>query len=385
MAILDTNTNAVVVRIVYAGQPGAGKTTTIRALASLLFGNRAEQSVVSPGEVDGETLYFDWLDYVGGSFRGRRVRCQIVTIPDREELIERRRLILESADAVVFVVDSRPRQIKAAFQCFQETLAFLARADDQPPAGVIVQANKRDLDDVVAVEEIKQGLHTDRKIGFIATTATLGKGVREAFVMSVSLALERVAALLDANRLEHGKPRINNAQDLLALIDASEQLRHAEPVIAEPEPLSVDTSPIINEPLVIEAPPSLAVVEEPMAEPVEMAAPPVIIEPPAIIEPPIMAEPLGVDMSPIADAPAAEAPQSVTAVEEPMAEPVEMAAPSEVAPPSLAAPSVVEALQLESAEPVGMAVPGTAAQPAETKSPRALDWFKAAMRRWRDG
>ena len=76
MAILDPRSDAVVIRVVYDGAPMAGKTTSVRALGRGLGGE-----VASPAEVSGRTLYFDWLDYTGGLFEGRRIRCQIISVP----------------------------------------------------------------------------------------------------------------------------------------------------------------------------------------------------------------------------------------------------------------------------------------------------------------
>ena len=103
MAILDPRSDAVVIRVVYDGAPMAGKTTSVRALGRGVGG-----VVASPAEVSGRTLYFDWLDYTGGLFEGRRIRCQIISVPGQATLAPRRRRLLESADAIVFVGDSTP-------------------------------------------------------------------------------------------------------------------------------------------------------------------------------------------------------------------------------------------------------------------------------------
>ena len=71
MAVLDARSDAVVIRIVYDGAPMAGKTTSVGALGRGLGSN-----VLTPAEVGGRTLYFDWLDYTGGLFEGHRIRCQ---------------------------------------------------------------------------------------------------------------------------------------------------------------------------------------------------------------------------------------------------------------------------------------------------------------------
>src|SRR6202000_2744267 len=99
----DSRNGTVVIRVVYDGAPMAGKTTSVRALGAGLGA-----AVTSPAQIGGRTLYFDWLDYTGGLFEGRRIRCQIVSVPGQATLAPRRRRLIESADAVVFVGDSSP-------------------------------------------------------------------------------------------------------------------------------------------------------------------------------------------------------------------------------------------------------------------------------------
>jgi len=82
VAILDSGNNAVVIRVVYDGAPLAGKTTSVGAL-----GQGLGAAVVSPAEIGGRTLYFDWLDYTGGLFEGHRIRCQIVSAPGQARLL----------------------------------------------------------------------------------------------------------------------------------------------------------------------------------------------------------------------------------------------------------------------------------------------------------
>ena len=95
MALVDPTTDQIVVRIVYDGPALSGKTTSLKALA-----RGVSSSLTTPAETAGRTLYFDWVDYVGGLFDGRQIRCQIVSVPGQRDLAERRRLLLETADAV---------------------------------------------------------------------------------------------------------------------------------------------------------------------------------------------------------------------------------------------------------------------------------------------
>src|SRR3569833_3291007 len=94
MAVIDPRNDTIVIRVVYDGAPMAGKSTSVCAL-----GRGLGSPVYSPAQVGGRTLYFDWLDYTGGQFEGRKIRCQIISVPGQATLAPRRRRLLESADA----------------------------------------------------------------------------------------------------------------------------------------------------------------------------------------------------------------------------------------------------------------------------------------------
>ncbi len=210
MAILDAANNAVVIRVVYDGAPLAGKTTSVGAL-----GQGLGAAVVSPAEIGGRTLYFDWLDYTGGLFEGHRIRCQIVSAPGQASLAARRRRLLESADVVVFVGDSSPAGFEADHN-YLGSLCSVLRQLNGVPVGVVLQANKRDLPDAVPVERMRTMLDgLGMKVGIIETVARDGLGIREAFVFAVRLALDRVRELMRLGQLGHGAPSINSADDLL--------------------------------------------------------------------------------------------------------------------------------------------------------------------------
>ena len=135
MPTIDDSRGVLVVRIVYDGPAMSGKTTSLRALAQG-FGTKLE----SPEERDGRTLYFDWMDYVGGLFEGRPIRCQVVTVPGQTELAERRARLLDTADAVVVVIDSRQGELSFGMNWVRETAQVL-RAKT-PAVGLVMQATR---------------------------------------------------------------------------------------------------------------------------------------------------------------------------------------------------------------------------------------------------
>ena len=217
MAVLDPRSDTVVIRVVYDGAPMAGKSTSVGAL-----GRGLGSDVYSPAEVGGRTLFFDWLDYTGGLFEGRRIRCQIISVPGQATLAPRRRRLLESADAIVFVGDSSP----AGFLADRAYLSGLCRVLDQlpgPPVGVVLQANKRDHAHAVPLENIRSMLDSmDLRVGVVESVATDGSGIREAFVFGVRLALDRVRELMRTGQLQRVRPQVDSAQELLALLKRSE-------------------------------------------------------------------------------------------------------------------------------------------------------------------
>lgn len=217
MATIDPTSNAVVIRIVYDGPPLAGKTTSVRSLARGLGGQ-----VVVPEEIDGRTVFFDWLDYTGGLFEGRSIRCQIISVPGQATLAGRRRHLISSADVVVFVGDST-RDAQDSVGRYIESLSKILASNIGPPVGIVLQANKRDHVDASPLPEIRHMLdERNLKVAIVESVATEGTGVRETFVFAVRLALDRVRELIRLDLLPTAAPRINSADDLL------ESLRDAE-------------------------------------------------------------------------------------------------------------------------------------------------------------
>jgi signal recognition particle receptor subunit beta len=217
MAVIDPKDDCVVIRVVYDGAPMAGKTTSVATL-----GRGLGTGVYSPADLEGRTLYFDWLDYTGGLFEGRRIRCQIVSVPGQATLAPRRRRLLESADVVVFVGDSSPSGFDADRR-YLGALQGVLRSIAGPPVSIVLQANKRDLPDATPLEQLRRMLdELELRSAILESVATEGAGIRETFVFAVRLALDRVRELMRSGELNTAPPKINNAQQLL------EELQQAE-------------------------------------------------------------------------------------------------------------------------------------------------------------
>ena len=177
MAIINKEEGLIVVRIVYAGMPKAGKTETLKSLSVLLFGaENAEKKHYSPEETKGRTLYFDWLNYSGGCFQGYKIDCQIIAVPGQKTLKERRKMLLSMADAVVFVIDSDKNKLADAHNYYLEMQPWLLR-ENEYSTGIILQANKRDINSAASLELIQSEFHDADNLMLLETIAKNGKGI----------------------------------------------------------------------------------------------------------------------------------------------------------------------------------------------------------------
>ncbi len=184
------------VRLVYDGPPFSGKTTTLRSLSESWKGSKLQ----SPEESNGRTVYFDWVEYVGGLYDGRPIRCQVVSVPGQVELRHRRRYLLDHADAVIFVSDTRDGHFQPTLELLRTTVEIVRQQD--PPLGLVLQANKRDTPEAMARSAVKRLVDALCPMPFVDTVATNGEGIREAFVLGIGLALDRVRALAELGQLE---------------------------------------------------------------------------------------------------------------------------------------------------------------------------------------
>lgn len=215
MARMTPEQDALVIRLVYDGPPRSGKTTSLSALA----GGMA-RSIFSPQEAEGRTQYFDWLEYVGGSFDGIPIRCQILSVPGQPELAARRRALLAEADALVFVTNSAAEQMTETAEHLGDLRSFLA-SRPFPRPGLVVQANHRDRPDALPLIELRGALGLDG-LALVESVATEGQGIREAFVLAVRLALDRARELRLKGALPIGRGDTDDPGALLARLQTAE-------------------------------------------------------------------------------------------------------------------------------------------------------------------
>jgi mutual gliding-motility protein MglA len=149
VAVVDFAERQLTLKLVYYGPPLSGKTSNLRALHGAVDKlNRGRLMTLDTR--DDRTLFFDLLPIF---FRtsGFSFRIKVYTVPGQPVHEATRKVVLTGADGVVFVADSKPDQRDANRQSWDSLVANLkSLAIDKIP--VVVQYNKRDLENAVPIE-----------------------------------------------------------------------------------------------------------------------------------------------------------------------------------------------------------------------------------------
>mgnify|MGYP000844674803 FL=1 len=187
--VLSANRNHTI-QLVYSGPLGSGKTTNLRRLAACLpdrFRSRL-LTVDSPVNQAGAatehsspepTHFFDLLPIVLDTDAGR-LKLRLVAVPGDFMYEPTRRLLLRSADGVVFVADSSltSEENQHSFSDLRSSLRENGRAPDSMP--LVIQLNKTDLDGGLTSMAIAQALPGTRgDVAVVPACAERGVGVAE--------------------------------------------------------------------------------------------------------------------------------------------------------------------------------------------------------------
>lgn len=197
MASLNTAARELVLKIVYYGPGLGGKTTQLQALHDAAPPERRGKLVSLATPVD-RTLYFDFLPLRLAPLRGLAVRLQLFTVPGQVYFNATRRLVLSGADGVVFVADSQGDRMDANLESLENLRENLGEHGRELATLPHVFAyNKRDLPDVLAIDELDARLNAHRAPSF-GTVATRGDGVQQTLDQITELVLSAYEAQLPA-------------------------------------------------------------------------------------------------------------------------------------------------------------------------------------------
>ena len=201
MVIYNAATRELTAKIVYYGPGLCGKTTNLKVLHDRLEPGTAGKLLNLQTQTD-RTIYFDLLPVELGDIKGYKIRFQLATVPGQTAFNETRRVVLKGVDGVVFVADSQWTMLPKNLESWQNLKDNLKSNDisfEKIP--VVIQYNKRDLGDILAVDAMQEALGLS-SYPFVEAVASAGRGVTETFKLISKLTFVDLLRRLQGKRAE---------------------------------------------------------------------------------------------------------------------------------------------------------------------------------------
>lgn len=182
MSFVNYHTKEINCKIVYYGPGLGGKTTNIQYIYQKTSSQNKGQMITLNTENE-RTLFFDFLPLDLGEIRGFKTRFHLYTVPGQVFYEASRKLILRGVDGLVFVADSQVERMEANLESFQGLERNLIdQGYDLAKVPLVMQWNKRDLPNIVPVEDLQMQLNKRKNPSFEAI-ASQGHGVFETLKM----------------------------------------------------------------------------------------------------------------------------------------------------------------------------------------------------------
>ena len=203
MAVFNYAKKEIDAKIVYYGPAISGKTTNLQFVHGHLKPDQRGK-MVSLATNEDRTLFFDFLPIELECVRGFKTRFHLYTVPGQVYYGATRRAVLTGADGVVFVADSHADRMEdnlASLRDLEDNLRYYGKKIDTVP--LVIQYNKRDLPNVLSVEDLNQKLNRMNTPHFEGV-AVLGKGVFESLTMTCRLVLKAIENGVESRRTVSG-------------------------------------------------------------------------------------------------------------------------------------------------------------------------------------
>jgi len=176
MTFINYASREINCKIVYYGPGLCGKTTNLQHI----FESTAPQArgkLISLATETDRTLFFDFMPLELGTVRGFKTRFHLYTVPGQVFYDASRKLILKGVDGVVFVADSQEERMDANVESLYNLEENLqAQGYDLMKIPYVLQLNKRDLPNIIPVEELTAELRRKEE-PVVEAVASSGAGV----------------------------------------------------------------------------------------------------------------------------------------------------------------------------------------------------------------
>jgi len=188
MPFINVFSKEINCKIVYYGPGLCGKTTNLQYIYNKTSPD-AKGKLITLNTEQERTLFFDFLPLSLGNIKGFKTRFHLYTVPGQVFYDASRKLILKSVDGIIFVADSQIDRMEANIESLDNLRINLSSYGynlDKIP--YVIQYNKRDLPNVVPLEELKLILNPKGVPDFEAVSTT-GVGVFETLKAIAKLVL----------------------------------------------------------------------------------------------------------------------------------------------------------------------------------------------------
>lgn len=228
MAFFNYVTKEITLKVVYYGPGLSGKTTNLQHLYSILDPSQKGKFISLSTESD-RTLFFDFLPVDLGKIRDFSLRFQLYTVPGQIRYNATRRLVLKGADAVVFVADSQKEMREQNIESLNNMRENLVSNNIDPDSiPVVLQYNKRDLTNLLSIDELNSDLNK-KGYPYLEAEALNGRGVKETFELITRLLLKDISK---KHRVDITSPR----ETVTIKVPERERFEEKEEILREEGP-----------------------------------------------------------------------------------------------------------------------------------------------------
>lgn len=199
MAVINFARKEIEAKIVYYGPAFSGKTTNVQVLHGLTPDKQRGELHSLATEAD-RTLFFDYVPIQMGQVGGFDCRFKLFTVPGQVLYQQTRRVVLQGADAVVFIADSSPDRADANLDSLVDLEENLrAHGLDLASIPLVLQLNKRDAVGARTVEDMLTDLNPFG-VPYVEAIASKGTGVMETLKLVTGIAAQRVRENLSGQK-----------------------------------------------------------------------------------------------------------------------------------------------------------------------------------------
>jgi len=178
VSFINYSSREINVKIVYYGPGLCGKTTNLQFIYRRTNPDQKGKLISLATETE-RTLFFDFLPLALGDIKGFKIRFHLYTVPGQVFYAASRKLILKGVDGIVFVADSQIERMESNMESIDDLRINLAEQGyDLDKLPFTIQYNKRDLRNIVPVEDMDRVLNP-RNVVWFEGVAVTGKGVFE--------------------------------------------------------------------------------------------------------------------------------------------------------------------------------------------------------------